>query len=174
MEFDGNIRNLDNNTTDGEGDGYEPSGHITKLQSQMHVYKGTYNERTSKMQLEQVSDDNMRRLANGLDCDITDTNGAGYDLFLGVPHYWYKGINDYVNNKKYTAFSTEVNEPRSTARNINRHALGDLLLKGLSSVYVSGFNVGDVFNADNLTDSSANNVYSMNVENMKQIGRAHV
>ena len=169
MEFDGNIRNLDNNTTDGEGDGYEPSGHITKLQSQMHVYKGTYNERTSKMQLEQVSDDNMRRLANGLDCDITDTNGAGYDLFLGVPHYWYKGINDYVNNKKYTAFSTEVNEPRSTARNINRHALGDLLLKGLSSVYVSGFNIGDVFNADNLTDSSANNVYSMNVENMKQV-----
>ena len=169
VEYDGNIRNLDNNTIDGEGHGYEPSGHITKLQSQMHVYKGTYNERTSKMQLEQVSDDNMRMLANGLDCDITDTNGVGYDLFLGVPHYWYKGINDYVNNKKYTAFSTDVNEPRSTARNINRHVLGDLLLKGLSGVYVSGFNVGDVFNVDNLTDSSANNVYSMNVENMKQV-----
>lgn len=169
MEFDGNIRNLDNNTTDGEGNGYEPSGHITKLQSQMHVYKGTFNENSNKMQLEQVSDDNMRRLANGLDCDITDTNGAGYDLFLGVPHYWYKGINDYVNNKKYTAFSTEVNEPRSTARNINRAALGNLLLKGLSSVYIENFNVGDMFDADNLTDSSANNVYSMNVENMKQV-----
>ena len=169
VEFDGNIRNLDNNTTDGEGNGYEPSGHITKLQSQMHVYKGTFNENSNKMQLEQVSDDNMRRLANGLDCDITDTNGAGYDLFLGVPHYWYKGINDYVNNKKYTAFSTEVNEPRSTARNINRAALGNLLLKGLSSVYIENFNVGDMFDADNLTDSSANNVYSMNVENMKQV-----
>lgn len=169
IEFDGNIRNLDNNTTDGEGNGYEPSGHITKLQSQMHVYKGTFNENSNKMQLEQVSDDNMRRLANGLDCDITDTNGAGYDLFLGVPHYWYKGINDYVNNKKYTAFSTEVNEPRSTARNINRAALGNLLLKGLSSAYIENFNVGDMFDADNLTDSSANNVYSMNVENMKQV-----
>ena len=169
LEFDGNIRNLDNNTIDGEGNGYEPSGHITKLQSQMHVYKGTFNENSNKMQLEQVSDSDLYHLANGLDCDITDTNGAGYDLFLGVPHYWYKGINDYVNNKKYTAFSTELTEPRSTARNINRDTLGNLLLRGLSSVYVENFNVGDVFDADNLTASSANNVYSMDVENMKQV-----
>ena len=169
VEFDANIRNLENNTIDGVGNGYEPSGHITELRRRLHVYKGTYNESTSKMRLEQVSDSDMRHLANGLDCDITDVNGVGYDLFLGLPHYWYKGINDYVNNKKYIAFSTESTTPRSTARTINRHALSDLLLKALSSVYVGNFNVGDVFNTENLTDSSANNVYSIDVNGMKQV-----
>ena len=167
--YDGNIRNLDNNTIDGVDDGYIPSGHITKLQSQLHVYKGTFNESTNKMQLEQVNDNDLFHLANGLDLDVTDTNGTGYDLFLGLPHYWYKGINDHVNNKKYIAFSTEVNTPSSTARNVNRDTLSNLLVKSLSSVYVGSFNVGDVFSADNLTDSSANNVYSADVENMKQV-----
>ena len=167
--YDAAIRNLDNGTKDGEGEGYEPSGHITKLQSMLHVYKGTYNESTHKMQLEQISDSNMQALANGLSCDLTDTNGTGYDIFLGFPHYWYKGINDHVNQKKYTAFSTEPNMPRSTATNTNRSAISNLLLKQLSSVYVGQFSEGDDFSIDNLTDSSANNVYRMDVEGMKQV-----
>ena len=167
--YDGNIRNLDNNTIDGEGDGYVASGHITKLQSQLHVYKGTYNESTDKMQLEQVDDEDLFHLANGLDCDVTDTNGIGYDIFLGFPHYWYKGINDHVNQKKYIAFSAEETTPRSTAKNINRENLRNILFKSLSSVYVGNFNVGDTFSEDNLTDSSANNVYRMNVDGMKQV-----
>ena len=167
--YDAAIRNLDNGTKDGEGEGYAPSGHITRLLSMMHVYKGTYNESTHKMQLEQISDSNMQQLANGLSCDLTDTNGTGYDIFLGFPHYWYKGINDHVNQKKYTAFSTEVSTPRSTATNINRSAIGNLLLKQFASVYVGQFNEGDEFSTDNLTDSSANNVYRMDVEGMKQV-----
>ena len=167
--YDAAIRNLDNNSKDGEGEGYAPSGHITRLLSMMHVYKGTYNESTHKMQLEQISDSNMQQLANGLSCDLTDTNGTGYDIFLGFPHYWYKGINDHVNQKKYTAFSTEVSAPLSTATNINRSAIGNLLLKQLASVYVGQFNEGDEFSTDNLTDSSANNVYRMDVEGMKQV-----
>ena len=167
--YDAAIRNLDNGTKDGEGEGYAPSGHITRLLSIMHVYKGTYNESTHKMQLEQISDSNMQQLANGLSCDLTDTNGTGYDIFLGFPHYWYKGINDHVNQKKYTAFSTEVSTPRSTATNINRSTIGNLLLKQLASVYVGQFNEGDEFSTDNLTDSSANNVYRMDVEGMKQV-----
>lgn len=167
--YDGAIRNLDNGSKDGEGDGYEPSGHITKLQSLLHVYKGTYNESTKKMQLEQISDNNMQLLDNGLACDLQDTNGTGYDIFLGVPHYWYKGINDHIHQKKYTAFSTHDSEPRSTARNINRNKLGDLLLKSLKSVYVGQFNEGDTFSTDTLTDSSTNNVYMQDVRGMKQV-----
>lgn len=169
MEYDGNIRNLDNNSTDGEGDGYEPSGHITRLKDSLHVYKGTFNESSKKMQLEQVSDSNLQQLANGSDIDTKDTNGVGYDMFLGVPHYWYKGINDYVNNKKYIAFSTEANTPLSTARNIKRDTIGNLLLKSFSSVYVENFNAGDEFSVEKLTDSSANNVYRADVEGMKQV-----
>lgn len=169
MEWDGNIRNLDNNTTDGDGNGYEPSGHITKLKRQMHVYKGTYDESKHKMKLEQVSDENMRRLANGTDLDIADTTGAGYDLFVGLPHYWYKGINDFLHNKKYIAFSTEVGMPRSTSAKCKRYILGDNILKALSSIYVGNFKAGDIFTEDDLTDSSANNVYSVDVEGMRQV-----
>lgn len=168
-DYDGNIRNLDNDTIDGEGVGYVPSGHIAKLKSQMHVYKGTFNESTNKMQLEQISDSDMHQLADGTDCDITDTNGSGYDIFLGLPHYWYKGINDYVHNKKYIAFSTEPTTPRSTSITTKRNTLDTLLLKSLSSVYVENFEVDDVFDSNNLTQSSANNVYIADVQDMKQV-----
>lgn len=167
--YDAAIRNLDNNSKDGIGDGYKPSGHITRLQSKMHVYKGTYNKGNGKMQLEQISDDDMHQLVNGMNVDLADIKGTGYDIFLGLPHYWYKGINDHVHNKKYIAFSTENRRPSSTATKTNRSTLGSILLKSLASVYVGQFNEGDEFSTDNLTDSSANNVYNMNVDGMKQV-----
>lgn len=167
--YDGNITNLDNGSTDGDSGGYAPSGHITQLQSRLHVYKGTYNESTEKMQLEQLSDTDMHLLANGDECDLTDTNGAGFDFFLGLPHYWYKGINDHVNQKKYIAFSTETAEPRSTATTVRRCTLSDILLKALTGIYVENYAAGDAFNADALTASSANNTYRMDVSGMKQV-----
>lgn len=168
--YDGNITNLDNGTRDGDGlKGYVPSGHIARLQGMLHVYKGTYNESTGKMRCEQLSDSDYTMLKNGGGCDVTDSNGAGYDIFLGLPHYWYKGINDHVNQKKYIAYSTEEAEPRSSARNVSRGAIGGLLVKRLVSVYVENFKEGDTFDESALTASSANNVYRKDVAGMRQV-----
>ena len=97
---DGNITNLDNGSSDGDPYGYQPSGHISRLQSLLHVYRGQWMEDTNKMRLKQVSDEDLRLFKDGTPCDPTDNAGTGYDFFLGLPHYWYKGINDHVNQRK--------------------------------------------------------------------------
>ena len=167
--YDAAIRNLDNGTKDGVGEGYVPSGHIARLHSMLHVCKGTYDESTKKMRLEKISDDDMYRLENGNPCDLTDANGLGYDIFLCLPHYWYKGINDHVHQKKYTAFSTEASAPRSTASKIVRKPLGSILLKSFSCVPASRFRAGDAFGAGDLAASSASNVYALDVVGMRQV-----
>lgn len=166
---DGNITNLDNGSSDGDPYGYQPSGHISRLQSLLHVYRGQWMEDTNKMRLKQVSDEDLRLFKDGTPCDPTDNAGTGYDFFLGLPHYWYKGINDHVNQRKYIAFSTEEQEPLSSARVISRKKLNKILLVEFKSVYVQNFNQGDAFDIGKLTTSSANNVYRMNVEGMKQV-----
>ena len=167
--YDGNITNMDNGSKDGVGDGYVASGHITKLQSQLHVYKGTYDESAKKMKLQQISDSDMQQLADGTSVDLLDSTGTGYDIFLGLPHYWYKGINDHVNQKKYMCLSTETSTPRSTATKVQRNTLSELLVKSLKAIYVANYAEGDTFSEDALQDNTVDNVYKQNVEGMKQV-----
>ena len=167
---DGNITNMDNGTKDGDLYGYQPSGHITRIREAMHIYRGEWMDDTQKLRIKQVSDDNLSLFEDGSECDPTDNAGYGYDFFLGLPHYWYKGINDHVNQKKYICFSSEVNEPRSTSRNILRTTLGELTYKmPLYSLYIRNFEVGTTFDEGNLTESSVNNVYGVPVAGMKQV-----
>ena len=169
VEYDGNIRNMENNTKDGVGTGYMPSGHITKLQGMIHAYRGDYDSVAKKMRLKQIDDEDIYHLANGDSLDITDAAGIGFDIFVGFPHYWYKGINDHVNNKKYIAFSTEETTPRSTAKNVNRDTLSNLLLLSSAAVTIASFNIGDTFSAENLSESNNTNVYRHSVAGMKQV-----
>jgi len=167
--YDGNIRNLENNTKDGEGDGYVASGHVMKIRNMMHVYKGTYDSNTRKMQLEQLLDSDMRYKANGDELDLTDMSGTGYDLFLGLPHYWYKGINDHMHQKKYICFSSQVTEPRSTSTVVKRSIMSSLLLSSNMSLLTGNYAAGDTFTEESLSSDSNNNVYKMDVEGMKQV-----
>ena len=164
------IINLDNGTYASDGKmGYIPSGHITKIKAMFHVYKAQYNESTEKMECQQIDDNDIELLANGQGFDRTDSNGAGYDVMVGVPHFWYKGINDHINQKKYLCLSSESQTPRSSASVIKRKTLSQILLAENVSLYVSQFNVGDTFDVGNLTLSSTNNVYRMDVEGCKQV-----
>ena len=169
IEYDGNIRNLDNNTIDGVGSGYVPSAHITKLQGMLHAYKGTFDGVNRKMKLRQIDDEDLFHLANGDALDVSDTNGEGYDLFIKFPRFWYKGINDHVGNKKYLALSTESNRPLSTSKIVKRDVLSNLIVQTGKAVTLSSFAVGDVFDLSNLTNNANFSVYSMDVEGMKQV-----
>ena len=169
VSYDGNITNLENGTKDGVLNGYEPSGHITRIKERMHVYAGQYDSTHQKLLVQQVSDTDINALVDGTSIDITDNSGNGIDLFVGLPHYWYKGINDHRNQKKYIAFSTEDSEPHSTASRINRGRIGDYMMKANVAVSVASFSVGDVFSQSALSENSSYNVYSRDVEGMKQV-----
>ena len=172
------VINLDNGTYANDGKmGYVASGHITKIKAMMHVYKSVYDESAQKMKCYQLDDDDIELLANGESFDRTDAGGEGYDVMLGLPHFWYKGVNDALNRKKYLVLSSETGTPRSTASAISRVSLAatidgaanPALVAEYVAVYMSAFNVGDVFSAANLGQSSTTKVYQMDVEGMKQV-----
>ena len=169
LEYDGNITNLENNTVDGVGDGYIPSGHINMIKSRLHVYKGKFNSTTKKMEVNQVDDADLWKLQNGEALDLTDTNGEGYDLFVGIPHYWYKGINNHQTNKKYIAFSSVENVPRSSASAVIRDTLDNLLAFSNKAVQLSNMTVGEPFDRENLVMNGSNSVYRISVAGMKQV-----
>lgn len=172
------VKNLDNGTYANDGAmGYIPSGHITRIKNALHVYKAVYDESNQKMKCYQLDDNDIEKLADGTSFDRTDAGGEGYDVMLGLPHFWYKGINDPLNKKKYLVLSSEVNTPRSSASTIRRVSLASTingvanpaLVADLAAAYMSAFNVGDVFDPANLGNSSTTRVYQMNVEGMKQV-----
>ena len=172
------VKNLDNGTYANDGAmGYVPSGHITRIKSMLHVYKAVYDESNQKMKCYQLDDNDIEKLADGTSFDRTDAGGEGYDVMLGLPHFWYKGINDSLNKKKYLVLSSEISTPRSSASVIRRVSLASTingvanpaLVADLSAAYMSAFNVGDVFDPANLGQSSTTKVYQMNVEGMKQV-----
>ena len=167
--YDGNIRNLDNNTKDGVGSGYAHSGHISIIYNRLHMYSGIYDEQNNKMLLKQVSDEDYRYLANGNAVDVRDGDGMGRDFYLGLVHYWYKGINDHLHQKKYVAFSSLNDEPLSTSSVVRRKTNAQALLVAGKAVQLSNFNVGDTFDVANLSTNSSNNVCSMDVSGMRQV-----
>lgn len=166
---DGNITNLENGTKDGVLNGYEPSGHISRIKDRMHAYAGQYDATHEKLLVQQISDSDINSLVDGTSIDIADMSGNGIDIFIGLPHYWYKGINDHRNQKKYIAFSTEDSEPHSTASRTNRGRIGDILMKSSVAVSVASFAVGDEFSQSALSENSNYNVYSRDVDGMKQV-----
>ncbi|WP_407403402.1 hypothetical protein [Sodaliphilus sp.] len=169
LSYDANITNLDNGTYDGDGKvGYVPSGHITRIIDSIHAYKGEFAG--GKMKLRQISDEDINVLADGrTTSDLEDSSGVGHDIFVGMPRYWYKGINDHLHNKKYLCLSSEAHCPLPSYSRIERHPLAELLLAEFTSLLIENFPMGTAFDSSLLDTSSTNNVYRMNVEGMKQV-----
>ena len=162
-----NITNLENGTT---GEEYEPSGHFVKVRDNSHAYRCTYNRTSKKMSCRQISDANYNLMADGTEYDPTDQAGEGFDVMKLLPEYWYKGVNDFKNQKKYFFVSSLSTEPISTSTAIRRATLDKLLVKELSSVYTI-VNDKKVSAGDSITieDNPNYGVYAINVDGMKQV-----
>ena len=162
-----NITNLDNGTSK---DNYEPSGHFVKIFDNAHPYKTTYDSREAKLRALQISDANYNLMADGSEYDPTDQAGEGFDIMLGFGLYWYKGVNDFKNQKKYLFACSYTTKPLSTATKINRKKLSEILVQAFSCVYTSN-NGTALANGDDyeLTDNANMNVYALDVEGMKQV-----
>lgn len=162
-----NITNLDNGTSK---DDYEPSGHFLRIFENAHPYKTTYDSREAKLRALQISDANYNLMADGSEYDPTDQAGEGFDIMLGFGLYWYKGVNDFKNQKKYLFSCSYTTKPLSTATKINRKKLSEILVQAFSCVYTSN-NGTALANGDDyeLTDNANMNVYQLDVEGMKQV-----
>ena len=105
-----NISNLDNQTGARFGKAYEVSAHIKKILDSRFGCMGKQAEK-GKMKVFPLQHNDWRRYADKKDVfNSTEvrTNGEEGDMFIYEPRYWYKGVNDIKNRKKYACFASVV------------------------------------------------------------------
>ena len=161
-----NITNPENGTT---GEDYEATGHFKRIDELCHVYKCTYNTDDADnpyMECEQVSDSDYTTMADGTTLDPADKDGLGYDIMKRLIPYWYKGVNDYKNQKKHLFASSLESEPLSTATKCTRKKLSEILRQSLACVQSGNLSKGDAYTVET---NSSHNCYEMDVEGMKQV-----
>lgn len=162
-----NITNVDNGTSK---DTYEPSGHFLKIFENAHPYRTTYNSVSQKLFATPIMDTNYNLMADGSEYDPTDQAGVGFDIMLGFGLYWYKGVNDFKNQKKYFFACSYSTQPLSTATKTNRKKLSACLVNALSCIYTVDNNTPlSQGSSYAITDNANNNVYEIDVEGMKQV-----
>lgn len=110
-----NISNLDNSTGYEFGNNYTPSGHIQKILNKRHRFLAKKTA-TGEMSVCQLHDKNSNYFADADDILMATQatlNGDMGDVMMYEPHYWYKGINDILNDVKYSLFSSLDRMPSS-------------------------------------------------------------
>ena len=164
-----NVKNLDNNTGYGTEDDYAPSGHISKILAARIPVMGRLNN--GNMECVKMSESDYKKLKDGTSYNVNYYLNNDYDAFMYEPHYWYKGINDFKNELKYTALSSLTNEPLSSASVVRRSVLS--LLTPMEGMVLA--NSAITVNESTLEDSgviqsrTGYNVYQFDVEGMKQV-----
>jgi len=178
VEFDdtmtdpANVSNLDNETGPKYNVPYSPNGHILKIAEGIIPVNGKLNTQTNVFECRQLSNSNYRKYADGSDFDnYNDSIGTNNDSFLRVPHHWYKGINDFKSEKKYICWSSLDNEPLSTANNIIRETLSEIVYRSNAALFVTEIVEGEsTLDSEGVIASAYNvNTYRMGVDGMKQV-----
>ena len=175
VEFDdtlsdpANISNLDNETGYKFENDYVPNGHISVIRQRLIPVNGRVVNGVFKAK--KMSETNYKEYADGSEFDYSDSLGVGNDSFMRIPHCWYKGINDFKNEKKYICWSSMENEPISTASRITRKTLSEILYQSNCVIKVDAITDDDsTIESDGVVVSMPNhNVYRIDVEGMKQV-----
>lgn len=110
-----NFSNLDNATGYEYDNTYKVSGHISKILAKRHrvLAKKTASGVCTVCQLH---DSNSNFFADNADTSKATAavlTGDMGDVMMYEPHYWYKGVNDHINKKKYYLFSSNEQKPTS-------------------------------------------------------------
>lgn len=171
-----NITNADNNTGYEYPTAYRPSGHVLKIWEDMLPVIGFYDAESEEMTCLPLSTEDYRYLADGRLLASTYDTGQ-YDAFMLIPHYWYKGVNDFKNEKKHLFFSTEPGEPMSSAGVQRRMQLADILFQNGCAVYTDSADTG-IYNDNGslktgtgayLRTNASYNTYRLDVDGMKLV-----
>ncbi len=117
IEFDdsvsdsANISNPDNRTGYRYGNKYEPSAHVARILAMRHRVLGKKTA-SGEVTVCRLDDSCSKRYHDG---SAALLNGDEGDVWMFEPHYWYKGVNDLINRKKYAYFSSDEECPVSDA-----------------------------------------------------------
>ena len=163
-----NVTNLDNGMT---GEKFTASGHVARIRKKLIPVKGKLNTSTGIWEGERISESNYQQLPDGSTFDFKDSLGDGFDVMMRCPNLWYKGINDFKNQKKYIAWSSLDSEPLSTASKIVRKTLKDIIYKTNSAVMINSVELGvSTLTSDGILSDTPNyNAYLIDVSGMKQV-----
>lgn len=148
---DANISNLDNGTGYKYGNDYKPSGHIEAIFKNRHRVLAKV---TKKATTRNVNIANVDTVVNNLDgemtyCPLADTDSNKYydgtvaklddtegDWMMYEPFFWSKGINDFLNGKNYSCYSSRDKDHMPTVPNVDVLTLADI--KARQGGYTSG------------------------------------
>lgn len=161
-----NITNLDNLTGYAYGNTYEASGHINRILNQRHrcVAKKTGAGEVTICQLHDKNSNYYADAENFLSATTADLTGGDGNVFMFEPHYWYKGVNDHLNKKKYTFFSS--NEACPAMADSVKVLLDEMTVK---KGYAVRSSVDYTTRADAETTMSSDSVVTVNVQGYKQV-----
>ena len=167
-ELTDNVTNVDNKTGYAFSNEFQKSGHFLAYEQKSHAYKCLFDPRKGEMRCKQVSDSDYTLMADGSSYDPTDTSGEGFDVMKHLPKFWYKGINDFKNQKKYYLINHygDGPQPLSTAQKITRKKLSQIVVKELSCVYTNELVPGGEYT---IVENPNMSVYAIDVEGMKQV-----
>ena len=102
-----NITNLDNLTGYEYANDYAPSGHITKIVNARKTVLAKHIG-VKKVSCFPLHDENLQKFADNTNVtkctDAVINDGTMGDIMVYEPHYFYKGVNDLINKKKYSLF----------------------------------------------------------------------
>lgn len=111
-----NISNLDNQTGYDFDKAFVMSGHVAKIDGKRHRVL-TKKTGSGEVTVCQLHDKNSNYFADADDVSKATAavlTGAMGDVMLHEPHYWYKGVNDYLNKAKYAHYSSNDNCPKKS------------------------------------------------------------
>lgn len=175
-----NITNVDNKTgydyrtgvtpTIDHPNGYYASGHVKLIHDHCVPVMAYVNPDTHKLHVEELSRQNYAKLADGSNADHTGASTVlERDGFLYVPHYWYKGVNDYKNARKYFLPSFKKTQPSSSATVTTRLALTQLTKIADKLPLNSRHSVGDAIDESLFFTTDSLDTYKVEVKGMKQV-----
>uniref|UniRef100_UPI00242D50BD CotH kinase family protein n=1 Tax=Leyella stercorea TaxID=363265 RepID=UPI00242D50BD len=148
---DANLSNLDNGTGYKYGNDYKPSGHVAAILKNRHRVLAKV---TKKATTRNVNIANVDTVVNNLDGEMTyleldDKNSTKYadgapakldgsegDLMMHEPFFWSKGVNDFLNSKNYSCYSSKDKDHMPAVPNVDVLTLDDI--KAVQGGYTKG------------------------------------
>lgn len=148
---DANLSNLDNGTGYKYGSDYKPSGHVEVILKNRHRVLAKV---TKKATTRNVNIANVDTVVNNLDGEMTyleldDTDSTKYadgtpakldgsegDLMMHEPFFWSKGINDFLNSRNYSCYSSKDKDHMPAVPNVDVLTLDDI--KAVQGGYTKG------------------------------------
>ena len=168
---DANVSNLDNNTGYKFGNNYQPSGHINRILAARYRCLGKVVEEGSAL-IYPLHNDNSHFYAdttNVTNASPAALDGTEGDAFMYEPAYYYKGVNDYLNGKKYALFASGNVEPSKPDPSLYKKlTLEDIAdLGGYSSS--QRVNTGKATISESIVSDSTYDVVSVNVSGYSRV-----